>query len=91
MPGEVGQQPDPESEGGAARLVPGLVLIEAQVGIERGLPDVEPLAPARRIVEQDGVDAVACARRAERRCPARPGRPRRRVPPLGGSGDGTIA
>ena len=61
--GELGQQAAAEAAGGAARLVAGLVLVEAQVGIAAGLADVEaPGVSGPGIGQGHDVDRVSRAR-----------------------------
>ena len=57
---EVRKQPNPKSFDSPARLVAGLVLIEAQVRITNGLPHIQPerIEPGGS-VQQDNVNAVA--------------------------------
>ncbi len=56
MINEIGQQPYSESPNRSARLVSGLVLVEAQIRVSRGLPNIQaPPPPSTRVVQQDHV------------------------------------
>src|SRR5215475_3284027 len=62
MAEELRQQPHAETVDEAARLVAGLVLIEAQIGVERRLADIEtPAADAAGILHENNVERMTCA------------------------------
>jgi len=83
------QQSDPEPAHWIARLVARLVLVEAQVGVARRLPDVEAeRLSAARVAQQDDVDVVRGPAFALGRCAQAPGRPGRVTQPGRSAGHG---
>src|SRR5688500_12790060 len=68
---ELGKQTDAEAVHVPARFVAGFVLVEAQVGVERGLANVEaPSAHAAGVLQEHDIERMmrspgACGRRAQ--------------------------